>query len=268
MNVMCLNGWGGKLFDALLPYLIETKPDVLCLQEVVHTPDCDKAWLTYRDHDIELPQRARFFDDVRAALPEHVAIFCAAARGDLWDGRMRYGSQWGLATFVHRSLPIIGQHQAFVHKEFSPNGYGEHPRSRNAHAVRIFDFDNNWPVTIAHMHGLRDSGGKQDTAQRRVQAERLLGLVQSVAEGDDRMVVCGDFNVLPDSKTFDILRGAGLADLVIGRGFTGTRNSYYKKPERFADYMLVNDRLADAPFDVVRQPEVSDHCPLVLEIGR
>jgi exonuclease III len=39
---MCLNGWGGKLDDHLPNYLRETSPDVLCLQEVVHTPATQK----------------------------------------------------------------------------------------------------------------------------------------------------------------------------------------------------------------------------------
>lgn len=96
----------------------------------------DKDWPTYRDGGHRLPQRANFFRDVRAALPEHVATFCPAAQGVLWDGETSIPSQWGLATFVHRSLPVIAQAQDFVHKCYSPRGYGDHPRSRNAHGVR------------------------------------------------------------------------------------------------------------------------------------
>ncbi|MBL4807060.1 MAG: endonuclease/exonuclease/phosphatase family protein, partial [Rhodobacteraceae bacterium] len=147
---------------------------------------------------------------------------------------------------------------------FSANGYGDHPRSRSAHAIRLFDYKNGWPITIAHMHGLRDLTGKQDTPARLIQAERLRDLTLSVAKDSDRIVVCGDFNVLPDSKTFDIFAKIGMHDLVITRGFTSTRGSQYKKPGKFADYMLVNAPLAEAAFDVIYDPEVSDHCPLVL----
>lgn len=69
MQVMCLNGWGGKLNNTLIPYLMQADPDVLCLQEVVHTPNARKDWLTYRDGDHVLDQRARFFEEDRAALP-------------------------------------------------------------------------------------------------------------------------------------------------------------------------------------------------------
>lgn len=263
---MCLNGWGGTLHEEAQVYLAREAPDVLCLQEVVHTPSTSREWLEYRDGDHVLPQRANFFRDVSAALPEHVAIFCPAAQGVLWDGEETVPSQWGLATFVHRRFPIIAQAQGFVHKGFSPDGYGEHPRSRTAHAVRLHDFERGWPITIAHMHGLRDLNGKIDTPERLDQAHRFVALIEAVAEEGDRLVVCGDFNVEPGSRTFEILAEMELADLVVGRGFSGTRTSHYKKPGRYADYMLVNGVVEVRAFAVVEQPEISDHRPLLLEV--
>lgn len=266
MRIICLNGWGGKLHDALADYVRAASPDVLCLQEVVHTPATEKAWLDYRDGDHILPQRANFFRDIADTLPDHVPTFCPAAQGDLWDGDHVIPSQWGLATFVRKSYPIVGQIQAFVHKRFSADGYGDHPRSRNAHAVRLFDFAQNSPVCVIHTHGLRDLKGKMDTPERVAQANRLADLVRAIAIPGDRIALCGDLNVEPDSQTFDILADLGLRDLVTGRGHTGTRTSHYKKPGRFADYMLVNDVVEVKRFEIVTDPEVSDHCPLLLEI--
>ncbi len=266
MNIMCLNGWGGKLYDVLLPYINSVAPDILCLQEVVHSPETDKDWLTYRDGDHILPQRANFFRDVSSALPNHVAVFCPAAQGVLWDEDQPVPSQWGLATFVHKSVPIIGQVQGFVHKGFSPVGYGDHPRSRSAHGIRLYDYTANRPISVTHMHGLRDLNGKMDTPTRAVQAQRLLELSQQVSEPNDLTVICGDFNVEADSETLRILADAGFSELVTGYGFEGTRNSQYKKPGKFADYMLISDPKAVQTFNVIYDPEVSDHCPLVLGI--
>lgn len=266
MRIMALNAWGGTLHEALITYLSAERPDILCLQEVVHTPAADRDWLTYRDGDHILPQRANLFREVAAALPDHVAIFCPAAQGVLYDGDTAIPSQWGLATFVHAALPVIAQAQGFVHKGFSPDGYGDHPRSRNAHVVRVHDFERNRAVCIGHMHGLRDLAGKMDTPERAAQARRLADLMRQVAEPGDPLVVCGDFNVEPSSETFATLTALGLKDLVTARGFPGTRSAHYKKPGRFADYMLVNDKVDVIAFDVVTDPEVSDHCPLVLDI--
>lgn len=266
MEVMCLNGWGGKLHENLLPYVKNAAPDILCLQEVVHSPTSAKEWLTYRDGDHVLPQRANFFRDVSKALPDHVATFCPAAQGVLWDDDQSIPSQWGLATFVHKSVPIIGQIQGFVHKAFSPVGYGDHPRSRSAHGVRFYDYETKRAISVTHMHGLRDLKGKMDTPERAKQVQRLLGLSRQVSEPGDLVIICGDFNVEPASETLRVLADAGFSELVTGRGFTSTRNSQYKKPGKFADYVLINETDAVKHFDVVYDPEVSDHCPLVLSL--
>lgn len=267
MRVICLNAWGGRLHAELIAYLAQADADVLCVQEVVHTPTAGQGWLSYRDGGQDLPQRANMLAEIARALPGHVATFCPAARGALWDGERRYDSLWGLASFVRASIPVVGQAQGFVHGGFSPDGYGAHPRSRSAHAMRLFDFGIGGAVVVAHMHGLRDPGGKADTPARLRQAERLAEMVRSVASEGDRIVVCGDFNVLPDSRTFAVLAGLGLTDLVTARGFADTRTSHYAKPVRHADYMLVNAAVEVVRFEVVAEPEVSDHRPLVLELA-
>lgn len=263
---MCLNGWGGKLHHKLLPYVRSQDPDVLCLQEVVHSPLSPKATLTYRDGKHVLDQRANFFSDVSSALPNHTAQFCPAAQGELWDGDRPVPSQWGLATFVRRSIPIIAQAQGFVHKDYGVHGFGDHPRSRSAHAVRIYDHATDRALVVGHMHGLRILEGKHDTPERATQAHKFLNLCNGLAQDGDVRVLCGDFNVGPNSETLQILETAGLKELVAAHKFPGTRNSLYTKSERFADYMLIDADYSEATFDVVYDPEVSDHCPLVLEI--
>ena len=84
---------------------------------------------------------------------------------------------------------------------------------------------------------------KSDTAERLVQANRLISLATSVAETNDALVVCGDFNVEQDSNALDILAEARLYDLVTAHGFSGKRNAVYKKPGRFADYLLVSEKI-------------------------
>ncbi|WP_137128848.1 endonuclease/exonuclease/phosphatase family protein [Rhizobium sp. FY34] len=264
MKIFSLNAWGGKLHAPLLTYLQQVDPDILCLQEVVHTPHAQKEWLTYRDGDHVLPQRAQLFRELCEALPEHAGFFSPNAEGVLFDGETALPSQFGLATFVRQEIPIIAQAVGFVHGGFSPKGYGEHPRPRNAHVLRVFDRAQDRTLTIAHMHGLRDLRGKMDTPQRQQQARRFADLIGSVAEPADVLVACGDFNVEPRSATFDILGELGMTDLVTTRGFQSTRTSHYTKPGRFADYMLVNEAGLHCEFEVVSDPEVSDHCPLLL----
>lgn len=79
-------------------------------------------------------------------------------------------------------------------------------------------------------------------------------------------VLCGDFNVLPDSENLALLRAAGFRELVTDGGFATTRTSHYDKPPLFADYMLINQPEVVLAFNVVTTPEVSDHCPLVMTL--
>ena len=266
LRIVSLNAWGGRLHEPLMRYLVDIDADVLCLQEVVRTPGTDADWLVYRDHGVELLQRANLFEEIRAALPGYDAFFCPVARGDLFDGDRRFASEFGLATFVRKSYPVIGQALGFVHREFSADGWGSHPRSRNAHCIRLFDYKAGSPITIAHMHGLRDPEGKGDTPARHHQAKALVDIIRQVWPGDERLVVCGDFNVLPGSVTFDALADLGLSDLVTSRGHEDTRTSHYKKKPRFADYMLVNAAVDVVAFDPVAEPEVSDHRALLLDL--
>ena len=267
MKILSLNVWGGLIHGPLLDYLGTVDADVYCLQEVSRASSARSDWLTYRDGDHVFEQRANLYREIKARLPRHEAFFCPTARGELLDGDDPCPQEFGIATFVREDLAVIAQAQDFIHGGFTADGFGPHPRARNAHCLRLFDYRSNRPVTVAHLHGLRDPAGKGDTPAREKQAKRLKALIESVHRPGDALVVCGDFNVLPESRTFAVLAELGLADLVTGWGHTDTRTSLYTKPGRFADYMLVNTETPVANFAVVAEPEVSDHRPLLLTIS-
>lgn len=77
------------------------------------------------------------------------------------------------------------------------------------------------------------------------------------------MILGGDLNLLPSSETFSILNALSLVDLV---GTTNTRTSRYTGSIPHASYLLVSDVSAVKQFEVVTEPEMSDHRALVLEI--
>ncbi|WEK05030.1 MAG: endonuclease/exonuclease/phosphatase family protein [Candidatus Devosia phytovorans] len=265
MRIVSLNTWSGRLHAEVLSYLAGIGADILCLQEVSRTPDTPDDWLIYREPGLELPQRANFFDELASALPDHDGFFLPTASGPLFHGEIPIPSQFGLATFVRKSLPVIAQHAGFVHGHYSPDGWGEHPRARNAHALRIATPDGK-TITVAQMHGLRELTGKGDSPARAAQAEAFVDIIHKGWPGDEPLIVCGDFNVLPDSVTFATLGKLGLTDLVTGRGHTDTRTSWYEKPGRYADYLLTTPDVEIIAFDAVASPEVSDHRALLLDM--
>lgn len=266
MRILSLNCWGGQIYDELLPYLKSAGADVFCLQEVLRSPTRSGGWHVYRDGPVELQQRPDLFHEIADILPEHDAMFFPTSRGALSDDTgARQLCEFGIATFVRKTLPIVAQAVDFVHGAYASSDFGPHPRPRNAHCLRLFNHATGFEVTVAHLHGLRTESGKGDGPERRGQAEKLIDLIRRVYPGHGRLVVCGDLNILPGSETFRLLGALGLVDLVTSRGFRDTRTSHYRKAERFADYLLVNSELRIDAFDVVEQPEVSDHRPLLLE---
>lgn len=266
MKILSLNVWGGMLHAPLLDYLAAVDADVYCLQEVPRAVAARSEWLTYRDGAVELRQRSNLYREIAAALPGHDGFFAPAMRGELTEDDRPCWQEFGLATFIRQDVAVIGQALDFVHGAFSPHGFGAHPRTRNAHAFRLYDYKAGRPLSVVQFHGLREIDGKGDTPARDAQAEALVALIGRLHRKDEALILCGDFNLLPESGTFQTLTRLGLADLVTTRGFTDTRTSLYTKPGRYADYMLVNKEVGVADFTVVETPEVSDHRALLLTV--
>lgn len=264
MRILSLNAWGGAMFDALSSWLPSCEADVVCLQEVTRTTGL-RGWTTFADGERTLPQRADLFTDVSDVLPGYQGYFVASDSGPVTDssGR-RWQQQFGIATFVRGHIPVLSDASTFIHGSFTEHeDWAATDRPRAAHVMRVTAPGGGAGFTVAHLHGLRDSAGKGDTPARREQAERITGLVSTVREATDLVVTCGDFNILPDSETFDVLTRVGLVDLV---GCADTRTSHYGKPVRHASYMLVSDPSKVQDFQIVAAPEVSDHRPLVLDL--
>jgi endonuclease/exonuclease/phosphatase family metal-dependent hydrolase len=267
LRIVSLNAWGGRCWPALDRWLAVERPDVLCLQEVTRAPLRAPPWLRYVDAGRELDQRSDLFGDVCRTLPQHQPWFAAAARGPLWDANGRaWNSEHGIACWVAPHLAVTERLQGFVHGRFRPGGWGEPPVPRTMQAMRVRHPEAEASLVVGHFHGLRDPEGKHDTPARARQAVRARALMEGLVGQGEGMVLGGDLNVLPGAETFATLAEAGLRDLVTGTGLTDTRTTLYDKPQRFADYMLVNDAVAVAGFDVPAEPLMSDHRPLILDV--
>lgn len=271
IRIVSLNCWGGRVHEPLLRYIQEVDADILCLQEMYSAPPNVPSPLIFiykHKPEESSPTYPALYAELRTVLPDHQAFFYPAAQGYLNDStNTEYEVRYGIATFVRNNLAVIGEGVDFVYGSYRHEAWGAPPLPlpRNAHCVRLWRHDIAKPLTVAHMHGLWLKTGKSDSPERLSQATALANLVTKVRHADDDTVVCGDFNVLPNSITFNILGKIGLRDLVTTNGITDTRTSSYKKNPRYADYLLVSSGVRVRRFDVPAEPEVSDHRPLVLE---
>jgi endonuclease/exonuclease/phosphatase family metal-dependent hydrolase len=264
VRIVSVNAWGGAMLDELVGWLTTCDADVICLQEVCRTPGAT-GWVRFDDGERSLPQRADLHGDLVRVLPDHQAFFLTCDSGPVRDrDGARRRQHFGVATFVGPTVPVIGLQSDFIHGRYRDHrAWPTSNRPRAGLAVRVADPRSGRAVTVVQAHGLRDRAGKHDTPERDEQARRLAALVARARGADDVTVVCGDLNLLPDSRTFDVLSAAGLTDLV---GTADTRTSRYVKPVRHAGYLLVSDPRAVRSFTVAATPEVSDHRPLILDL--
>ena len=266
IKIVSLNAWGGQCWAPLSDWLQRLDPDVLCLQEVIRAPVPSPEWLAYTDAYRHLQQRADLFADVSRLLPHHLARFAPAARGFLYDtAQQPVLSEHGLGQWVAPHLAWTTQWQGFVHGAFRHNGWGDEPVPRAIQVSKLHTKTGK-PFVVAHLHGLRDPAGKGDTAARTAQWRATVQAIQSVRAPQDPVILAGDLNILPDSDAFEIFATLGLSDQITARGHIDTRTSLYKKPQRYADYILTCANTHIVDLSVPAQPEVSDHRPLILTI--
>ena len=266
MKVVSVNAWGGAMFDALIPWLREVDADIVCLQEVTRTSGAS-GWATFTDGERTLPQRLNLLRDVSSAFAGYQPYFVANDAGPVTDDDgVEWRQDFGIATWVRDDIPVVGIDARNVPSTFvdhSEWGIDDRPRSALTLTVRDRLGDRN--VSVIQLHGLRDSAGKQDTPARFDQAKRLAQVVEHVRSDSEIVVLCGDLNLLPSSETFAVLGELGMVDLV---GHADTRASSYRKPVRSASYLLVSSTDVVRSFEVVTEPEVSDHRALLLELHK
>src|SRR5690606_5072057 len=107
--------------------------------------------------------------------------------------------------------------------------------ARNVQRISIKQDDED--LHIFNFHGLWNGSGKGDSDPRLEQSRKLIEYIQSY---EGKKVLCGDFNLSPDTKSLKMVEDIPLRNLVKEYGVTSTRTSFYDKENRFADYILVN----------------------------
>lgn len=256
MRIISLNTWGGRagkeiLLDFFKKYTDTT--DVFCLQEIWSAPYEHLEGHLAGGIEIDNEQIMVYgLQAIIEILPNHVPFF-----------RPHHGDHYGLLMLVHKSLVIIEEGEIFVYKQ---KGYmvegdvGNH--ARNIQYVTVKKEDAL--VTVINFHGLwTDSGaGKKDTPDRLEQSAKILEFTQKL---QNPFILCGDFNLLPDTKSVQMFEDAGLRNLIKEFGIISTRTSFYTKPQKFADYVFISKDLNLKDFKVLPD-EVSDHAPLLIEV--
>lgn len=230
MRILSLNAWHGTRYAELKEFLSSQldATDIFCFQES-------------NGGNIE-GIIAELFDESQFSSAH-------ASKATATD---RY---YSLHTFVKKPLQILQSEQLFSDND---------AETGQTLAVKIGE--EGAPVlSIVNIHGvpfLVDD--KLDTDGRLRQSETIISWLS--AESTLPAIVCGDFNLLPETNSIKKFESAGYKNLIADYNIPTTRNrlAWERHPDSiqlFADYTFTSPGIKVLDFSVP-DIEVSDHLPM------
>jgi exonuclease III len=270
MKLETVNIWGGRVYKPLIEHIRQQSEsvDIFCFQEVYHSPTgkkytrpVAKANSTFPLSNLH-PARADIYKQLARNLHGFTGYYRSAQMGFDYLGKVDYELYFGLSIFVRKSINLGREGEVFVYREKDSAIEGDNATlGRNLQYIQVIV--NGKQFTIANLHGLWNGRGKVDAPERIEQSRKVRTFLDKL---EGAKIICGDFNLLPDTKSIAILEEGGMRNLVKEHGITSTRSKYYTKPERFADYILISPDVNLIDFRVLEEA-VSDHSPLLLEFN-
>lgn len=240
MKLMTLNIWGGHLKNRLLEFIkFYHDVDIFCFQEVYNNAPNK---ISTEDREVSL----NIFSELQTILSDHNAFF-----------RPVVGNIYGIGMFVTKEIDILEEGEFTIHENPYYQGSGPtHSRSLQWLTCQ----EKNIKYSILNVHALWNGMGKTDSPERIAQSQRIN---QFMAAIKSPKILCGDFNLRPDTESLMILE-QGMINLLKKYDIKSTRSNLYQKEEKFADYIFTSPGIIDNSFEVLSD-EVSDHLPLLLD---
>lgn len=253
MRIITLNTWSGKAGKKKLLEFFEkhkNTTDLFCLQEIWSAPPEDMKWENAGGTNFA-PEQTMMYGakEISELLSDHNSYF-----------RPHFLDKYGIMMLVKKNLIVVEEGEEFVHRHsgYLPKGdAGNHARNIQYVTLDI----NGKPLTVINFHGLWNGKGKTDSEDRINQSKKILEFTKNLS-GD--FVLCGDFNLLPETESLKMFETSGLRNLIKEYGVKSTRTSHYTKDVKYADYIFTTKGLDVKDFRVLPD-EVSDHTPLLIE---
>lgn len=224
--------------------------DIYCFQEIYSTTTDKEEYENYR---------MNLYSELRNLLPDFKGRFEVRSTGYLYLDPVDFDLSYGLAAFVDQQHDVEGFSNEIVCTKI---GHDDNDGREVPINVQITRLDG---ITILNLHGVWiKSAHKIDTPERIEQSKNLKKITERELTAGREVILCGDFNLKPDTESIQILESAGLRNLVREHEVADTRTSFYKKEIRTADYIFVSDGIQVNDFTVLPD-EISDHAPLYLD---
>lgn len=261
MKLISLNVWGGKEFRPLIDFIKENadSTDIFCFQEVLKfgtiSPDSSKYFFFW---DVT----PDIFDQIQKALPAHAGFFFPIQDGICKDETF---VTYGQGMFISKKIEFEANGFDFFYRglNMARNDKDSTGIGRGFQYARIRKKGER--ILIGSAHGPAEPGDKLDTKDRLHYVARIKDFLQKET---GKKILCGDFNLLPDTESIKILE-SDFINLIKEFRIKDTRGPISQKkfkgtPQYFADYTFVSKNLNVKSFKVP-EVSVSDHLPMILE---
>jgi len=247
MKLITLNILGGKVFKPLMEFFKKyaEDTDIFCLQEVFDNPPDIKSRLQ------------------TWGAKEDIYKYIALALKD-FDGRLAptQDGEESLCMFIKKDFGVQEIKDQFVYRW--KNAIEGDDYSTCGINIQYAKFSKDKKdFMVCNLHGHWTPNFKGDNPARLEQSQNIKKLLDGF---EGAKVLCGDFNVDPNTKSMEILE-TSMRNLVKEYKVATTLSPLYlKEGVPIRDYILVSPEIQVKKFEVV-QDVVSDHLPLLLEFN-
>ena len=248
MKLITLNLWGGRVNKEFEKFFgNHSHIDAWCFQEVFHMNGAYFDWASMIrvpgfEPDVEL------FTSLKNHLPKFQDVFCPT-----------FKETYGIATYLRPGITVHESGEILVAKGDWETDPETRDHDRKIQWMNLIQ--NGKQFVLINTHLTHRPVGKLDSDKRLKQSEAIAGLITQLT---CPVVLVGDFNLMPDTQSIQIIEDVGMINLVKKYGVTSTRTELYTKPWRFADYIFVSKGITVKDFRVL--PDVvSDHSPLFID---
>ncbi len=241
MKIIQANIWGGKLGQQIIDFLWTEKPDFVCMQEV---------------NDLKGRAGYKFFatlDEIKEETGFSNAFMSPAYSSRYMERELEYGNA------ILSKFPFVSTKTIFTRGDYKRN-FDVEKDDGNIRNLQLATVDfNGKPLHILNHHGhhVPDTKAGNDETARQMQI--IADTIDSIEEP---IILCGDFNLSPDSKSLAILNDK-LTNLSITHNLKRTYNQFSSVNE-VCDHIFINDGIKVERFQMSEEL-ISDHKALVLE---
>lgn len=247
--------------DQVSYFLKQQSPDLICLQEVTR-----RIQKSANSLYISKPPIATATTHLNQSFFGPVTIIKEFYQTNFHDQEEFYfdlGGRVEFGNYVRTKYQITKAQNIFVQNHLTYVTDWTNWPQEDYRAFQVVDLEiGDYQLRLINYHGIW-SADKQDS-KLTIQANEMIKEVAQ--EVDYPTIICGDFNLLPETRSIQLLKKdfVSLADIYKIHSTRPINNALNHLERNVVDYIFVSQKVHVKHFEVLPL-SISDHLPLVLE---